>query len=190
MIGHSWQDSLDHIAQRTETLRIVSAVLAVEGRLTLIDVELHAPAVELHLAQSVLSPPRHPSVGAMGLMNGILRSMQTDVGVETTDASSIAIIGNASGRDRVRLGGSLAQSASDLIINNRRRMMHKAILAGAMLALSSPFAVAAEDSNATTKAMKDHPGTTGGSTATPTAKPNSGSLSEKQMQTQPGVKQR
>ena len=65
--------------------------------------------------------------------------------------------------------------------------MHKAILAGAMLALTSSFAVAAEDSNVTTKAMKDHPGTTGGSTATPTAKPNSGSLSEKQMQSQPGV---
>ena len=65
--------------------------------------------------------------------------------------------------------------------------MHKAILAAAMLALTSSFAAAAEDSNATTKAMKDHPGTTGGSTATPTAKPDSGSLSEKQMQAQPGV---
>jgi hypothetical protein len=53
-------------------------------------------------------------------------------------------------------------------------LMHKAILAAAMLALTSSFAAAAEDSNATTKAMKDHPGTTGGSTAAPTAKPNSG----------------
>jgi hypothetical protein len=36
--------------------------------------------------------------------------------------------------------------------------------------------------------MKDHPGHTGdGATAAPTAKPNSGSLSEKQMQGQPGV---
>ena len=56
-----------------------------------------------------------------------------------------------------------------------------------LLALSSSFALAAEDSNLTTKAMNDHPGTMGGSTSNPTAKPDSGSLSEKQMQDQPGV---
>jgi hypothetical protein len=56
-----------------------------------------------------------------------------------------------------------------------------------LLLVSSTVVFAAEDSNATTKAMSDHPGTMGGTTADPTAKPNSGSLSEKQMQTQPGV---
>ncbi|MBA2127331.1 hypothetical protein DLM45_14020 [Hyphomicrobium methylovorum] len=65
--------------------------------------------------------------------------------------------------------------------------MPKAFLAALALALSTTFAFAAEDSNITTKAMKDHPGTMGGSTSNATAKPNSGSLSEKQMQEQPGV---
>ena len=65
--------------------------------------------------------------------------------------------------------------------------MNKPFLAAMMLALSASFAMAKEDSNVTTKAMKDHPGTMGGATSTPTAKPNSGSLSEKQMQDQPGV---
>ena len=65
--------------------------------------------------------------------------------------------------------------------------MNKPFLAAMMFALSASFAMAAEDSNVTTKAMKDHPGTMGGATTTPTAKPNSGSLSEKQMQDQPGV---
>ena len=59
------------------------------------------------------------------------------------------------------------------------------ILAAIIFAASSSLAIA---QNATEKAMKDHPGHTGaGTTANPTAKPNSGSLSEKQMQDQPGV---
>ena len=64
--------------------------------------------------------------------------------------------------------------------------MTKHILAAALiLAASSSFAFA---QNATEKAMKDHPGNVGGgSTGTPTAKPDSGSLSEKAMQDQPGV---
>jgi hypothetical protein len=66
--------------------------------------------------------------------------------------------------------------------------MMKPFLAAMLLALSTSFAYAAEDSNLTTKAMKDHPGTSAsGQTAMPTSKPNSGSLSEKQMQDQPGV---
>lgn len=65
--------------------------------------------------------------------------------------------------------------------------MRRLIIIGLALALSPGLALAAEDSNATTKAMGDHPGTMGGSTSNPTAKPNSGSLSEKQMQEQPGV---
>lgn len=65
--------------------------------------------------------------------------------------------------------------------------MNKFILSAIALFASTSLAFAAEDSNATTKAMSDHPGTTGGSTADPTAKPNSGSLAEKQMQNEPGV---
>jgi hypothetical protein len=66
--------------------------------------------------------------------------------------------------------------------------MFKPFLALTALALSASIAIAAEDSNLTTKAMKDLPGNNGGgATADPTAKPNSGSLSEKQMQLQPGV---
>lgn len=66
--------------------------------------------------------------------------------------------------------------------------MMKPFLAAMALALSASVAFASEDGNLTTKAMKDLPGNNGGgATANPTAKPNSGSLSEKQMQEQPGV---
>lgn len=64
--------------------------------------------------------------------------------------------------------------------------MTKPFLAAMLLALSASVAFAA-DSDLSTKAMKDHPGTMGGHTSNATAKPNSGSLSEKQMQGQPGV---
>lgn len=64
--------------------------------------------------------------------------------------------------------------------------MMKPFLAASMLALSASFAFAADDLS--TKEMKDNPGVSGGGgTANPTAKPNSGSLSEHQMQHQPGV---
>jgi hypothetical protein len=65
--------------------------------------------------------------------------------------------------------------------------MLKITIGALALIASATFAIAAEDSNVTTKAMSDHPGTTGGSTSSPTAKPDSGSLSEKQMQNEPGV---
>jgi hypothetical protein len=66
--------------------------------------------------------------------------------------------------------------------------MMKPILAAITLAVSTSVALAAEDSNLTTKAMKDLPGNNGGgTTSNATAKPDSGSLSEKQMQGQPGV---
>ena len=65
--------------------------------------------------------------------------------------------------------------------------MKTALLAAVALALSTSFAVAADDSSLSSKAMKDLPGTMGGKTADPTAKPMSGSLSEKAMQDQPGV---
>ncbi len=64
--------------------------------------------------------------------------------------------------------------------------MRTPFLAAIVLALSTTVSFA-DDGNLTTKAMKDLPGTHGGSTADPTAKPNSGSLSEAQMQRQPGV---
>ena len=65
--------------------------------------------------------------------------------------------------------------------------MKTSLLAAMALALSTTFALAAEDSSLAAKAMKDLPGTKGGTTADPTAKPMSGSLSEKAMQDQPGV---
>lgn len=65
--------------------------------------------------------------------------------------------------------------------------MNKPVLAAMLLALSSSFAFAADDGSATTKAMNDHPGTMGGATSTPTAKPETGGLAEKQMNNQPGV---
>ena len=63
--------------------------------------------------------------------------------------------------------------------------MTKPFLAAMLLALSAPVAFA--DNDLSTKAMHDHPGTMGGHTSNATAKPNSGSLSEKQMKDQPGV---
>jgi hypothetical protein len=64
--------------------------------------------------------------------------------------------------------------------------MMKPFLAATMLVLSASVVFAADDLS--TKEMKDNPGVSGGgSTSSPTAKPNSGSLSEGQMQHQPGV---
>lgn len=63
--------------------------------------------------------------------------------------------------------------------------MKSHVLAAMLLALTSSVALA---QNATEKAMKDHPGNSGqGTTSNATAKPDSGSLSEKAMQDQPGV---
>ena len=63
--------------------------------------------------------------------------------------------------------------------------MKMPVLAALALALTTSVALA--DNSLPAKAMKDLPGTTGGATADPTAKPNSGSLSEKAMQDAPGV---
>lgn len=65
--------------------------------------------------------------------------------------------------------------------------MKTSLLAALALAFSTTLAIAADDSSLSSKAMKDLPGTSGGTTATPTAKPDSGSLSEKAMNDQPGV---
>ena len=65
--------------------------------------------------------------------------------------------------------------------------MKTPFLAAALIAMSASLALAAGDSDVSSKVMKDLPGTKGGTTASPTAKPDSGSLSEKQMQNQPGV---
>ncbi len=64
--------------------------------------------------------------------------------------------------------------------------MKTSFLTAIALALSTTLAFA-DDGNLSTKAMKDLPGNQGGSTSNATAKPNSGSLSEAQMQRQPGV---
>ena len=64
--------------------------------------------------------------------------------------------------------------------------MRKLIIAPLMLIATASFALA--DDSLPKKAMDDAPGVTGaGATQAPTAKPDSGSLSEKQMQDQPGV---
>jgi hypothetical protein len=65
--------------------------------------------------------------------------------------------------------------------------MIKPFLAATMLVLSTSIAFADDGGSITAKAMHDHPGTMGGTTANATAKPNSGSLTERQMQNQPGV---
>lgn len=60
-------------------------------------------------------------------------------------------------------------------------------LAVTLLALSSAFAIAAEDNSLSGRVMKDLPAKTGGTTANPTVKPDSGSLSEKAMNDHPAV---
>ena len=66
--------------------------------------------------------------------------------------------------------------------------MNKIIISAIALAATASIAFAADDSSLTTKAMKDQPGTMGGSTDMPTAKSDSGSLADKAMKDQPGTK--
>jgi hypothetical protein len=65
----------------------------------------------------------------------------------------------------------------------------KAILTAAMISVfGMTAALAAEDQNMTGKAESQHPGTSQpGTTATPNAKPDAGSLSAKQKESEPGV---
>lgn len=64
--------------------------------------------------------------------------------------------------------------------------MNKSIFAVALLAMSSSAAFA--DDSLPAKAMKDTPGVTGtGTTAEPTAKPDSGSLPDKAAKDAPGT---
>ena len=65
--------------------------------------------------------------------------------------------------------------------------MKTSTLAAIILAASTSLAMAADDKTLSGKAMEDHPGTTGGSTANPTAKPNDSSISTKEMKDAPGV---
>ena len=63
--------------------------------------------------------------------------------------------------------------------------MNKIIVCALALTASASLAFAAEDSSLTTKAMKDQPGTSGGSTANPTAVPETGAATQKAMKDQP-----
>ena len=68
--------------------------------------------------------------------------------------------------------------------------MKKTIIAALVLAATAGVALAQapdSDSSVTGKAMKDQPGTTGGSTTAPTAKPDDSSTSTKAMKDQPGT---
>ena len=65
--------------------------------------------------------------------------------------------------------------------------MRKSILVAAVLAATASFALAADDNSLSDKAMKDQPGTTGGSTDMPTAKPADGNTTTKAMKDQPGT---
>jgi hypothetical protein len=52
------RDAFDSVAKDPEALCVIGAVLTVDGRLALLDVKLHAPAVEFNL---VKSNPRRPA---------------------------------------------------------------------------------------------------------------------------------
>jgi hypothetical protein len=69
----------------------------------------------------------------------------------------------------------------------KENTMNKIILSALVLAASAAVAFAADDSSLTTKAMEDQPGTMGGSTSMPTAKPDNGSLADRAMKDQPGT---
>ena len=68
--------------------------------------------------------------------------------------------------------------------------MRKSILAAVILAATTSvaFAQAPDEGSLSDKAMKDQPGTMGGSTDMPTAKPDDGSATTKAMKDQPGTK--
>jgi hypothetical protein len=87
----------------------------------------------------------------------------------------------------MKLGQLIALTLIETYLNKTSGdfVMRKPILAAMVLALTSTVALA--DNSLPAKVMKDLPGTTGGTTADPTAKPDSGSLSEKAMQDAPGV---
>ena len=67
--------------------------------------------------------------------------------------------------------------------------MKKSILAAVILAATTSiaFAQAPDEGSLSDKAMKDQPGTTGGSTANPTAVPETGAATQKAMKDQPGT---
>ena len=70
--------------------------------------------------------------------------------------------------------------------------MKKSILTAAILAVTASVAFAQapspnDDSSLATKAMEDQPGTAGGSTDMPKAKPGDSSLATKAMKDQPGT---
>ncbi|HVT30448.1 MAG TPA: hypothetical protein VHE81_20725 [Lacipirellulaceae bacterium] len=66
--------------------------------------------------------------------------------------------------------------------------MKTIMIAALASVLGISVAFAAEDQNVTGKAEAEHPGTSQpGTTAAPTSKPDAGSLSAKQKQSEPGV---
>ena len=58
-------------------------------------------------------------------------------------------------------------------------MYRTSLLVGGLFALSATVAFAADDTTLSDKVKKDNPGTSTGMTADPTAKPSSGSISDK-----------
>ena len=75
MIADFDRDFRNRVPQRSKPLREIGAILAVERGLIIIDVELHAPAVELDFVnQSGPTGGIFARVGAIGRMNGTLRS--------------------------------------------------------------------------------------------------------------------
>jgi hypothetical protein len=67
--------------------------------------------------------------------------------------------------------------------------MKKSILAAVIIAATASvaFAQSSDDGSISSKAMKDQPGTMGGSTSDPTAKPDDGMATTKAMKDQPGT---
>ena len=66
--------------------------------------------------------------------------------------------------------------------------MKKSIMTAMFLAATATFALAQDDGSLSDKAMKDQPGTMGGTTANPTAVPETGAATQKAMKDQPGTK--
>lgn len=65
--------------------------------------------------------------------------------------------------------------------------MYKLTLATLLLAATTTLSFAVEDSSISSKAMRDQPGTMGGTTANPTAKASDGNLTTKAMKELPGT---
>jgi hypothetical protein len=103
---------------------------------------------------------------------------------QSTSADLLHIGGNFFDRNEGERGGVVPVGDGN---PHGENPMKSTILSVIALAATATFALAADDGSLSSKAMKDQPGTMGGSTANPTAVPDTGAATQKAMKDQPGT---